>query len=77
MNTNLPMGKLDFLPRCEVGFIELMECLAVANPPDGPNWIYEIKLDGYRALVVNSRGEISLCSRKRKSFNRHGLRNRG
>jgi peptidoglycan/LPS O-acetylase OafA/YrhL len=27
-------------------FIEPMECLAVPKLPDGPQWVYEIKLDG-------------------------------
>lgn len=34
-------------------FIEPMECLAVPKLPDGPQWVWEIKLDGYRALVRN------------------------
>jgi hypothetical protein len=27
-----------------------MECLAVPKIPNGSEWVYEIKLDGYRAL---------------------------
>jgi bifunctional non-homologous end joining protein LigD len=51
-------------------FIEPMECLAVAKLPDGPEWVYEIKLDGYRVLPTKTKGKLSLYSRKRKSFNR-------
>jgi bifunctional non-homologous end joining protein LigD len=47
-----------------------MECLAVTKLPDGPEWVYELKLDGYRALAINANGTLSLYSRKRKSFNR-------
>jgi len=38
--------------------------------PDGPGWVYEIKLDGYRALAIHANGKPSLYSRKRKSFSR-------
>jgi bifunctional non-homologous end joining protein LigD len=47
-----------------------MECLAVSKLPSGPDWVYEIKLDGYRALAINANGKLSLYSRRRKSFNR-------
>jgi DNA ligase D-like protein (predicted ligase) len=63
------MRSLRSLPSREAGFIEPMECLAVATLPDGPDWVYEIKLDGYRALAIHSKGKLSLCSRRRKSFN--------
>jgi DNA ligase D-like protein (predicted ligase) len=64
------MRKVQFLPLREAVFIEPMECLAVAKLPDGPAWVYEIKLDGYRALAINCEGKMSLYSRKRKSFHR-------
>jgi DNA ligase D-like protein (predicted ligase) len=64
------MGKLDSLRRREAAFVEPMECLAVRKLPEGPEWVYEIKLDGYRALAINCEGKLSLYSRKRKSFHR-------
>ena len=64
------MRSLRSLPSREAGFIEPMECLAVPKLPDGPDWVYEIKLDGYRALAINANGKLSQYSRRRKSFNR-------
>jgi DNA ligase D-like protein (predicted ligase) len=64
------MRSLKSLPSREAGFVEPMECLAVAKLPDGPEWVYEIKLDGYRAVAINSKGKLSLYSRNRKSFHR-------
>jgi ATP-dependent DNA ligase len=57
------------LPSREAGFVEPMECLAVPKLPSGPEWVYEIKLDGYRTVAINAKGKASLYSRNRKSFN--------
>jgi DNA ligase D-like protein (predicted ligase) len=61
--------RLDSLPLHEAAFIEPMECLAVPKLPDGPQWVYEIKLDGYRAIAIKSDGKLNLLSRRRNSFN--------
>jgi DNA ligase D-like protein (predicted ligase) len=64
------MQILESLPLREASFLEPMECLAVAKLPEGAEWVYEIKLDGYRAVAINVKGKLSLVSRKRKSFNK-------
>jgi ATP dependent DNA ligase-like protein len=58
------------MPPRVAAFIEPMECLAVPKLPDGPEWVYETKLDGYCALAINCKGKLSLYSRKRRSFHR-------
>jgi hypothetical protein len=47
------------------GAVERRTALAL---PEGPDWVYEIKLDGYRAVAINLKGELSLVSRNRKSW---------
>ncbi len=37
--------------------------------PDGPQWTYEIKLDGYRIEAVKSGSEVTLYSRRQTVFN--------
>ena len=41
----------------------------MARLTEGPQWVYEIKLDGYRTIAV-MRQAVNLFSRRRKSFNR-------
>ena len=49
-------------------FIEPMLCLAVEKLPEGPAWQYEVKLDGYRAIGVRTKGGIELWSRNKRDF---------
>jgi hypothetical protein len=50
------------LPRKEAAFIEPMECLSVSKLPEGSQWLWEIKLDGYRALAVKFGSDVTLDS---------------
>jgi len=46
-----------------------MECALVPNLLEGPDWTYEVKLDGYRAIGVKG-DETILYSRNHKNFNK-------
>jgi DNA ligase D-like protein (predicted ligase) len=50
-------------------FIESMECLPVTKLPEGPQWSYEIKLDGYRLEAVKHDSKTTLYSRRRNVLN--------
>jgi bifunctional non-homologous end joining protein LigD len=49
-------------------FIEPMLLLRTEMLPEGPEWGYEIKLDGYRALAFKTGGKLSLRSRNDNDF---------
>ncbi len=64
-----PKKNLNSLPRKQAAFVEPMECALVSALPEGPDWAYEVKLDGYRAIGVKG-DETILYSRNRKNFNK-------
>jgi bifunctional non-homologous end joining protein LigD len=49
-------------------FIEPMLLLRTDKLPDSPDLLYEIKLDGYRAIAFKSGGKIHLRSRNDNDF---------
>ncbi|WDF81404.1 DNA ligase D [Mucilaginibacter sp. KACC 22773] len=49
--------------------IKPMLATLVDEPFDDPDWVYEVKWDGYRALAFVNQGEVELLSRNNKTFN--------
>jgi bifunctional non-homologous end joining protein LigD len=43
-----------------------MSAKVVTALPEGPEWIYEVKLDGYRALLLKHGGRVRIISRREK-----------
>jgi DNA ligase D-like protein (predicted ligase) len=56
------------IQKSRVAFIEPMLALAVTKLPVGPVWSYELKFDGYRAIGMNTVGQVRLFSRNGKDF---------
>jgi bifunctional non-homologous end joining protein LigD len=49
-------------------FVEPMKALLVVELPKGPDWLFELKFDGVRALAIKDNREIQLVSRSEKDF---------
>ena len=46
-----------------------MLLLRTEKLPEGANWLYELKLDGFRSVAFKSVGKVHLRSRNDKDFN--------
>src|SRR5262245_61806172 len=51
-------------------FVEPMLLLRTEALPSGGQWLYELKLDGYRAIAFKTKGAVRLRSRNDNDFNR-------
>jgi ATP-dependent DNA ligase len=56
------------MTKTKVTFIEPMLLLRTEKLPQGADWLYEIKLDGYRAQAIKSGGKVQLRSRNNNDF---------
>lgn len=61
-----PQAKTENSVKAE--FIEPMLLLRKEKLPEGSAWLYEIKLDGYRAIAFKSAGKVQLRSRNNNDF---------
>lgn len=58
----MPISKL------KASFVPPMLCLSTNSLPEGPEWEYELKLDGYRAPAIKTSRNIRLRSRNDNDF---------
>src|SRR5688572_30520862 len=49
--------------------IKPMLATLIDTPFDEPGWLYEVKWDGYRAIVYLQKGNVDIRSRNNKNFN--------
>jgi ATP-dependent DNA ligase len=57
------------VPKIKARFIEPMLLLRTEKLPEGGTWLYELKLDGFRAEAIKTSGRVHLRSRNDKDFN--------
>src|SRR5215813_13091132 len=60
--------KLNTLPTAKVRFIEPMYARLVNELPEGKEWLYEVKFDGYRCLAGRESAGVTLWSRRGNLF---------
>ena len=51
-----------------IPFTPPMECLSASCLPESPYWVYELKLDGFRAQAIRDHDRVRLYSRNGKDF---------
>src|SRR6266478_1878738 len=56
------------LPKAKIRFIEPMYARLVSELPEGNEWLYEVKFDGYRCLAGRDSTKVTLWSRKGNIF---------
>jgi ATP-dependent DNA ligase len=54
--------------KAKATFIEPMLLVRTNQLPEGANWLYELKLDGYRALAIKTGASVQLRSRNDNDF---------
>ena len=57
-------------PLAQPAFVTPMAAQLVDHLPDGPEWWFELKLDGYRALIIKDRAKAQVRSRNDKDLAR-------
>lgn len=62
---------LKLLKKGSLHWVTPMLATTTQPPPIDKNWIFENKLDGYRALIFSNKGQIKIMSRNKKDLTPH------
>ncbi len=71
INKKLPVAAKELTgarKRAMPDFIEPQLATLVTEPPEGEEWLHELKFDGYRMLCHLSRGQVRFWSRNQKDW---------
>ena len=63
-----PKGSRPTPQRASPAFVTPMAAQVVKRLPEGDDWTYELKFDGYRALIIKDEQRVELRSRKNKDL---------
>ena len=61
-----PASYICLVPR--IAFIPIASPRLVKEPPTGPDWLHEVKFDGFRIQIHKASDEVRLFSRNGKDF---------
>jgi ATP-dependent DNA ligase len=61
-----PVRRTSSPVRVTPAFVTPMAAQVVKRLPEGDDWTYELKFDGYRALIIKEEQRVELRSRKNK-----------
>src|SRR5206468_5799608 len=67
-NVRPAVASLPKLPLAKPRFIEPMKAKLVEKPPATGDWMYELKFDGIRLIVLKDRDKVSLLSRNQNDL---------
>src|SRR5262245_12132953 len=67
-NSTSPSARLSAATKPRPAFVAPMAARVVAALPEGPEWLYEVKFDGHRALVIKNGDRVEIRSRNDKDL---------